>query len=279
MDIWQALVLGIVQGLAEFLPISSSGHLLLLQAAFDWNIPHSQIQSFDVALHVGTLIALVAFFRHDLWTILAAWVRSLPVALRGRLGMAPHEAKLGWWIILGTIPAVAFYLAFEDAIRWFERAPIAICLMLIGFTGVFWLAESVGKQARGMGDVRLRDALLIGIGQAMALFPGMSRSGATISTGLLLGLDRATAARFSFVLSAPVVLAATVKEAPAIMHLGSSAGGLGEALIVGFLASLLSGLVAIRVLLRFVNAHSLTWFAVWRVPVGLAFLAYFMNGC
>lgn len=269
MELWEAIVLGVVQGLAEFLPISSSGHLLLVQQLMGLSLSRDETIAFDVALHAGTLVALFTYFRSDLAALLRAFERSL----RTRR-VDTTEQRLGWLILLGTAPAIATYLAFSQQLRAMEDRPVLIASMLIGVSFVFIIAERF-RGERTMQDVGWRDALLIGIGQAAALVPGTSRSGATISTGMLLGFGRAAAARFSFLLSAPVVLAAVVLSLEDLASFSQANTGFLINTLAGFVAAAVSGYLAVAGLLRFLGAHSLAWFAAYRIPVGVLFLAWF----
>lgn len=274
MELWQAIFLGAVQGLAEFLPISSSAHLLLLQDAMHVSLRHNDEIVFDVALHAGTLVALFAYFREDLLGIVTAWGSSIVRRRRVPTDLQRVNARAGWLILLGTCPAIIAYKLFEAPIMRMESRPTWIAGMLIAFSLIFIIAERF-KGTKQFEDVGVAQALLIGLGQALALFPGTSRSGATISTGMLLGLDRAAAARFSFLLSAPVVLAAIVLKIPDLVHAGVRDGGFLVLVAVGFIASAISGYIAVTVLLRFVRGHSLAWFAAYRVPVGIIALLWF----
>ena len=271
MELWQAIVLGVIQGLAEFLPIYSSGHLLLVQELMGLDFSQDEEIAFDVALHAGTLVALFAYFRSDLLALGRAFVRSL----RTRSAREPEE-RLSWLILLGTLPAIGAYLLFSDTIRSMEDRPLLIASMLIGVSFIFIIAERF-RGTRAVEDVRWTHALAIGCAQAAALIPGTSRSGATISMGMLLGFERAAAARFSFLLSAPVITAALVLSLPDLARSGAASNEFLAATIIGFAAAAISGYVAVAALLRFLGGHSLAWFAAYRIPVGILFLAYFMD--
>src|ERR687886_421428 len=199
MDAFQAIVLGIVQGLTEFLPISSSGHLRIVPAFFGWEDPGA---AFTAVVQIGTMAAVLLYFRRDLWRIASAWVRSL----RDPEERRTLDARLGWYIILGTIPISVLGLAFKDPIETEFRSLTLIGTTLIVFGLVMLLAEKVSRRERELDSLTVRDGVVIGCAQALALVPGVSRSGATISAGLFLNFDRAAAARYSFLLSVPAVV-------------------------------------------------------------------------
>jgi undecaprenyl-diphosphatase len=269
MDWWQALVLGIVQGLTEFLPISSSGHLILAQELLGVELANEQLDAFDVALHLGTLVAVFSYFWSDIVRIVRAGAGSLV-----RRKVETTDERLAWFVALGTIPAIAAYALFGDAIQAAQDNYVLIGSMLIGFCLVFAIAD----RYCGTGDVdrlTLGRALAIGCGQALALIPGTSRSGATIATGMLVGLDRKAAARFSFLLSTPATLAALVLTSPDLV---SGIGGdpsFFVATVVGTVAAGISGYIAIATLLRFLGGHALSWFSLYRIPAGIFILWYY----
>ena len=204
MSLIQAIILGIVQGLTEFLPISSSAHLVLVPFWLNWQIPADQAFSFDVLVQVGTLVAVIAYFWKDLWLIVKSWI----MAVWKRKPFASIEARLGWWLILASIPAVVVGLLIKDTVEAAFGSPAVTAGFLLVTALLLFLAEKIGKKQRGMAEMAWVDALVMGIGQALALFPGISRSGATISAGMFRNLDRSTAARFSFLMSVPVMLGA-----------------------------------------------------------------------
>ncbi|MGE4122843.1 MAG: undecaprenyl-diphosphatase UppP, partial [Solirubrobacterales bacterium] len=199
MSAIEAVVLGLVQGLTEFLPISSSGHLRIVPALLGWEDPGT---GFTAVIQLGTMAAVLIYFRHDLWRIARAWLREL----RTPIPRASTEARLGWFILLGTIPISIFGIAFSNQIESGARDLYLIGSALILFSFVMLLAEHVGSHSRRIGEIKGRDGVFIGFAQALALIPGVSRSGATISAGLLRGFDRLAAARYSFLLSVPAVV-------------------------------------------------------------------------
>lgn len=251
-----ALVLGAVQGLSEFLPISSSGHLILARAVFGWNAAELGL-AFDVACHLGTLGAVLAFFRQDLQAMLGAW--STPLAPDG-------PAKTARLIVVGTLPVVVVGLAAADALEAHTRGAFVVCVTLaIGGVGLI-VADRIGKQARGESSLGYGEALLIGAAQALALVPGVSRSGGTMTIALLLGLRRPSAARFSFLLGIPATAAAIAKEGADLWQTGASAHVL-ELFAVGIASSAVVGYLTIRYFLRFLADHPLSAFGYYRILV------------
>ncbi|MEA2324986.1 MAG: undecaprenyl-diphosphatase [Solirubrobacteraceae bacterium] len=257
MDALQAIVLGIVQGLTEFLPISSSGHLRIVPAFFGWDDPGA---AFTAVIQLGTMAAVLLYFRHDLWRIAVAWLRSL----RDREVRRTLDARLGWYIVLGTIPISVFGLLFKDPIENEFRTLELIGASLIVFGLVMLAAEAVSRRDRQLEDLTARDGLLIGLAQALALVPGVSRSGATISAGLLLNLDRTAAARYSFLLSVPAVVLSGLFE---LRHIGEGGIPVGATVIATVLA-FVTGYAAIAFLLRWLVRHSLGVFVGYRVLLG-----------
>ena len=267
MTILQALVLGIVQGLTEFLPISSTAHLILVPWALGWTFdPEAQIV-FDVLVQWGTLLALFVYFRRDLAGIL----RAVLAGIRDRRPLATPESRLGWWIALGTVPVVVLGLACKHPIEALHHRPVVVAGILIGATGLLYLGERWGKRDRPLDSITAGDALVVGAAQALALLPGVSRSGATITGGLLRGLDRAAAARFSFLLSIPALLGAGAVKTRDLLH---HPGALEQVpvLAAGLLASAVVGYASIHWLMGFLARRPLTSFALYRVLAGLALL-------
>jgi undecaprenyl-diphosphatase len=260
MTVFQALVLGIVQGLGEFLPISSSAHLVLTPWAFGWPDPGL---AFDVALHVGTLIAVLWYFRAE-WVKLA---RSAIELLRTRRADTEEKQRVVF-IVIATIPAALAGLLLEDYAESTFRSPTLVAVTLIVMGIVLWAADRYAPQDRPLGQMRARDALLIGLAQIFALVPGVSRSGSTMTAARGLRFDRQSAAVFSFLMSMPITAAAAVLKAPTMLR-----GDNRTTLIVGILASGVSGWLAIAVLLRYVARHSYGLFALYRIVLGAAVLA------
>ncbi|MGC7847078.1 undecaprenyl-diphosphatase UppP [Desulforudis sp. 1088] len=252
MDIIQAVVLGIVQGLGEFLPISSSAHLILVPWFFGWD---DQGLTFDVALHFGTLIAVVAFFWRD-------WVNLTVAGLQRRRS---PEGRLFWYIVLATVPgALAGYLLEDHAATTF-RNPFIIGTMLILMGVLLWAVDHYSRRVKRLNDIGLGTALFIGVAQAFAIIPGVSRSGATITAARMAGVTREAAARFSFLLSTPVIFGAAVFQLKDI-----SAGDLTVAFITGIVTSAVVGFLAIGFLLRYVIRHNFNLFVWYRFALGLA---------
>ncbi|MEW6572054.1 MAG: undecaprenyl-diphosphatase UppP [Bacillota bacterium] len=252
MGLTEAVVLGIVQGLGEFLPISSSAHLVLTPWLFGWHDPGL---AFDVALHLGTLVAVVAYFWRD-------W---LNLAQNGLKGARNREGRLFWYLVAATIPGALAGLAFEKYAETVFRAPLLVGTMLILMGIVLYAADHRGMRARSIWQVGWRDALLIGISQAFAIIPGVSRSGATISAARFLGLDREAATRFSFLLSTPIIMGAGLFSLKDI-----GAGDLTLAFWVGIATSAVTGFAAIAFLLRFVTSRNFNVFVWYRAVLGLA---------
>jgi undecaprenyl-diphosphatase len=263
MTVFQALVLGILQGLAEFLPISSSAHLALAPWAFGWPEPGLAV---DVALHVGTLVAVLVYFREEWIKLIAA---AIEIVRTRRVDTAEQRRVLV--LIVATIPGGLAGVFLNDYAESTFRSPalIAVALALMGL--VLWIVDRTRPNARPLDSLRWSDALLIGIAQAAALLPGVSRSGATITAGRALALDRASAATFSFLMSMPIIAAAAVFKVP---HLLGS-GGASTPLLVGVLASAVSGWLAIAIVMRYVRSHSYGVFAAYRVLLGAAVLFLF----
>jgi undecaprenyl-diphosphatase len=255
MTFFYAIFLGLLQGATEFLPISSSGHLALVE--FFLGIKEAGL-AFDVALHMGTLLGVIIYFRRDFAMMFTAFVKP------GVLGAdAGPQRLLAFYICLGTIPAVVAGYLLKDAAETVFRAPALIAGSLAGAGLLLLLADKLGKHERSMKHIGLVDVLAIGLFQAVALVPGVSRSGITMTAGLMRGLNRMSAARFSFLLSAPIILGAGVYNLPEIIRQGSVPGQQGFYL-AGFMAAAVSGYLVIAFLLRFVQSHSFAVFAYYR---------------
>jgi undecaprenyl-diphosphatase len=254
----EALVLGLVQGLTEFLPISSSGHLRIVPALLGWPDPGA---GFTAVIQLGTMAAVLIYFRADLLRIAGAWLRELRVPFARR----SHEANLGWFIVLGTIPIAIFGFAFKDQIESGARSLYLIGSALILFSFVMLLAERVATQKRDLAALDGRDGLFIGIAQALALIPGVSRSGATISAGLFRGFDRVAAARYSFLLSVPAVVLSGLFE---LRKVGEAGEPSVAATVIATLVAFATGYASIAWLLRYLGTHSLRVFVVYRVALG-----------
>lgn len=269
-DLLEAAVLGTVQGLTEFLPVSSTGHLIIFEELLGVDQDKYGL-TFDAALHLGTLLALLWFFGHRWIDLAAGAVR----AVRER-SFADAEGRLAWLVVLGTIPAAVLGFAFEDQIEDAFREPALVGMMLIAFSGIFVWAEAVSKRVRTSADIGWFDALFVGVAQAVALVPGVSRSGATISAGLFRDLQRPEAATFAFLLSAPVIAGAGLSklvEAAGDVADGELGGSDLAFFAVGFAFAAVVGYLSIRFLLRFLATNSLMPFVYYRVAVGVLVLA------
>jgi undecaprenyl-diphosphatase len=271
VSIFEAIVLGITQGLTEFLPISSTAHLRIVPAFAGWEDPGA---AFTAVVQLGTMAAVVLYFREDLLRIGLAWLRSLrDASVRRTL-----DARLGWYILLGTIPIGIFGLIFKDQIENGARDLYLISIALIVFGLVLLAAEEVGKKTRSIEELNRRDGIFIGVWQAFALIPGVSRSGSTISAGLFRGLDRPSAARYSFLLSVPAVVLSGLFELKSIVdgseHVHTGAG----ALIVSTFLAFVVGYWSIAFLLRWVAHHSTIVFVVYRVVLGVLVLVLVSTG-
>lgn len=264
MDIIQAIILGIVQGVTEFIPVSSSGHLVLVPWLLDWDPP---ALVFDTVVHWGTLLAVLAYFWRDWLTLIAAWLRGLV-----RWDWQDPDARLMWLLILGSVPAVVIGFLLEDFFESLFGKPVWVSVFLLVTAGLLALSERMGKGIRGLNDLRGVDALVIGLGQATAIAPGISRSGATIAMGLFRGLQRPAAARFSFLLATPIILGAGLFK---LQDLFSAPDPVAQipALVAGFLAAAISGYLCIWGLLRYLKYGKLYPFAVYCACFGVFCLA------
>jgi len=272
---WQALLLGIVQGLTELLPISSSGHLILVPWLGDWDYlkRHDEFnQTFDVALHLGTLVAVVAYFRHDVVRLMTAFVTTV----RRRRIESPDE-RVAWFVILATIPAAAAGAAGEGFIADNLGEPWQIAILLAVFGVILWATDR-RPETREMHELGPWTALAIGIAQTLALAPGVSRAGVTISAARFLGLDRNSAARFSFLLLIPTVFGAVLLKGITDVLLADLPPGSAGPFVVGMIAAAVSGLVAIWALLGYLRRHDYSLFAVYRLLVAAIVLLLIATG-
>ena len=261
MSLLEAIVLGIVQGLTEFLPISSTAHLRIVPAFAGWEDPGA---AFTAVIQLGTMLAVLLYFWRDLTRISRAWAASLRTPARRK----ELDARLGWYILLGTVPISIFGLAFEEQIESGARDLYLIAAALIILGLVLLAAERVGKRDRAIESLNARDGLAVGMAQALALIPGVSRSGATITAGLFLGLARTAAARFSFLLSVPAVVLSGLFELESLLG-GDEKDRAGVAeLIVATALAFAVGYASIAFLLRFLVRHSTAIFVAYRVGLG-----------
>lgn len=264
MTLLQAVVLGLVQGLGEFLPISSSAHLAIVPWAMAWTDPGLSV---DVALHLGTLIAILVYFRADLLRLGVAFVKS---ALERKIG-DDTDRRLAWLVVLGSIPGALVGLALEHAAETAFRAPWLIATTMGTMGLVLLAADRLGRRERALSSFSVRDALLVGLAQACAIVPGVSRSGSTITAARALGYDREAAARFSFLLAAPITAGAGLLKVPKLF----AAGPIDTNLLIAIAVSGVSGYLAIEVLLRYVRSRSYAPFVVYRLLFAASVLALF----
>lgn len=261
----QAIVIGIVQGLTEFLPVSSSAHLIVIPPLLGWNEEFINSATFDVMLHAGTLVALLIYFWRDVLHLLGAFFASI----RDRSLAGDHDRRLAWLLLISIIPAAllgAFFESFFD--HYFRDNLLLVPVLLVVGAVLLFVAERAARHVREMWDLRWLDALIVGIAQAAALFPGISRSGATIATGLFLGMKREATARFAFLMGIPVIAGATVWKLRDLDDLALSSTEL-TAFAAGMLAAAISGVLAIRFLLRYLQGHTTDVFVAYRIGFAL----------
>jgi undecaprenyl-diphosphatase len=259
----QAIVLGIVQGLTEFLPVSSSGHLIVVPALLGWDDPFIESLAFSVMLHMATLLALLIFFRSD-------WLRLVPAGLatlRDRSFRGDPDRRLAWLLVASTVPAVIVGVLLDDLIETAFREPRLVAMTLVAGAAVLWIADRIGSKEREISGLTFSAAIGIGAAQALALVPGVSRSGISISAGLFAGLDRESAARFAFLMATPITAGAGLWELRKIVS-----GEVGVELpivplLAGMAASLVAGLLAIAVLMRYLRTNGVGIFVVYRIAL------------
>ena len=271
MSWFEAVVLGVVQGLTEFLPISSSAHLRIVGEAFGWDDPGA---AFTAITQIGTEIAVLLYFRRDIGRIIAAWVASLAGKRKG-----DPDARMGWLIIVGSIPIVVLGLLFQDRIETTLRDLRVVAIALVAFSLILYWADRVGAKRRELDQLTVGNGIAFGLAQAMALIPGVSRSGGTITMGLFLGYTRAAAARYSFLLAVPAVLGSGFFQAYEALT-GDVAGetvSWGPTIVATVIAFAV-GLTVIAWLLRYLDRGSFTPFVVYRVVLGLTVLALVGTG-
>lgn len=273
MNFLQAFILGIIQGITEFLPISSSAHLVLTPFFFGWQIPDEQIFPFDVLVQVGTLVAVIVYFRRDLLRILTDVIHGLI----HRQPFGSSSSRLGWLIVLASLPAGLAGILLKDVVEAAFKSPMNVAFFLIGTAALLWIAENFGKRNRDLSSLGWLDALWIGFGQALALFPGISRSGATIASGMSRHLDRPAAARFSFLMSIPVMAAAGLVGWVDLMRLPDLAAFL-PSMITGFVTAAVVGYLSIHWLLGFLARRSLQPFAVYCLTLAAITLIFSYAG-
>lgn len=266
MPLYQVVILAFVQGVTEFLPISSSAHLALAPWLLGWKDPGL---TFDIALHLGTLAAVIIYFFRD-------WLQILAQGFGLRHGSDPDlqpNPKLLWLLVAGTIPVGVFGLLFEKQAETTLRSPYVIATMLIVVGVLMWIADGRGRQTRSLKDIGAVDAAMIGTAQALAIVPGTSRSGITMTAALFRDLDRPTAARFSFLLGTPATAAAGLKAVYDLYKLGGLSPDQQTNFVIGILVSALTGALAINVLIRFLRHHSTIVFVAYRILLGILVIA------
>jgi undecaprenyl-diphosphatase len=270
-QIFQAVVMGVVQGLTEFLPISSSGHLILVPYLLGWDDPFLQSLAFSVVISAGTLAALLVYFRED-------WLRLVPAGLatiRDRSFRGDPERKLAWLIAVATIPAAVAGFLFNDVFEQVVRKPGLVAVMLLIGAAILWLADRWGSRLHKLAELSFVSAFVIGAAQALALIPGVSRSGISISAGLFAGLDREGAARFSFLMATPITALALAYEAFKIVK-GDVPGAELAPMVAGVIAAFVSGILAIAFLLRYVRTHSYGIFVAYRIVLAIIVIVVFL---
>jgi undecaprenyl-diphosphatase len=268
VDALQAIVEGVVQGLTEFLPISSSGHLRIVPALLGWDDPGV---AFTAVVQLGTVAAVLLYFRADLWRVGRAWFAGLRDPAQRRT----LDARMGWYLILGTIPISVAGLLFADRIETDFRNLYLIGAMLIVFGLLMLWVDASAKQERDIASVDARDSVFVGCAQALALVPGVSRSGATISAGLWRGLDRPAAARYSFLLSVPAVVLSGLFE---LRHIGGAGGAPVGATVLAVILAFVTGYASIAFLLRYLVHHTLSVFVAYRLVLGVLVIALTATG-
>lgn len=272
MEWWHAIVLGIIEGITEFLPISSTGHLTIAEKLMGYDIGTPSMTAFTAVIQIGAILAAVLYFRDDIWRIGSAWVRGI-VSKKDRTGL---DYQMGWSVIIGSIPIAIIGLVFKHEIETVFRSLWFVVAGLILWSGVMFVADRRGRQTRHERDVTWRDTLIIGLTQCFALIPGVSRSGATISAGLLLNLDRVTATRLSFFLGIPALAAAGLLEVTTqASHITTGVGW--TATILGIVASFIVGYISIAWLLKFISQNDFSLFIWYRLVLGGAIIGLLMT--
>jgi undecaprenyl-diphosphatase len=270
MNYFDAIILGIVEGLTEFLPVSSTGHLTIAEKILGLQVDDPAVTGFTAVIQMGAILSVIVYFARDIGHIIRTWVLGLvKPEYRGH-----QDFRMGWYVIIGTIPIGIVGLVLRNFIKDDLRSLWVVAIALIGWSAVMWAAERTATQERGEKRLGLPDAVVVGLVQVIALIPGVSRSGATISAGLFRGLDRVTATRLSFFLSIPALLAAGIFELKDA--LGGDIG-LGET-VVGTVVACVVAYASVAWLLRFVAHHPITWFVPYRVALGAVLLVLLASG-
>ncbi|NCO65644.1 MAG: undecaprenyl-diphosphatase UppP [Candidatus Aquicultor secundus] len=268
MNVIQAAILGIIQGLTEFLPISSSAHLVLFPLYMGWHVNPEANVTYDVIVHFGTLMAVLTFFYKDVSKLASALIKSI---FERKIGNDPYR-RMAWFLIIGTIPTGIVYLFIKKLLEDTLKTPSYVGIFLL-ITGVLLVAgERIGKRAESVNDLKTTDVVFIGFVQGLAILPGISRSGSTIAAGLFRGLTREEAARFSFLLSIPVIVAAALEKIKEVASAGVHGGELAI-LIAGFVTAAITGYFAIKYFLDYLKKHSLYVFALYCFALGATTIA------
>ena len=270
MDFLEAVILGIVEGVTEFLPVSSTGHLTITEKLLGMEIDDPTVTAFTAVIQVGAIAAVLLFFRKDIAAIASAWLRGLVT----REVRSSFDYRMGWYVIIGSAPVILAALLGKDLVTGAFRNLWWVAGALVAWSAVMVVAERVGRQDRSEADITARDSLIIGIVQCVSLIPGVSRSGATISAGLLAGLDRVAATRMAFFLSIPALTAAGVYELPQALDGGIPVAATAVATVVSFAVAYAS----VAWLLKFVAHHPITWFVGYRVALGVVLLLLLATG-
>jgi undecaprenyl-diphosphatase len=273
MAIWEAVLLGILEGITEFLPISSTGHLTIAEKLLGHSINDPSITAFTAIIQMGAVLATLLYFRDDIVRIIRAWIRgTFDASKRGDI-----DYRFGWAVILGSVPIAVVGLLFKDQVETTLRSLWFVAVALIIWSGVMWLADHTAKQTRHEADVTWKDTLTIGLVQCLALIPGISRSGATMSAGLFRGLDRVAVTRLAFFLSIPALVAAGLLQS--VTKFDQISAGVGwTATITGTIASFVVAYLSIAWLLKFIAQHSYSVFIIYRLVVGTALLLLLATG-
>ena len=267
MTPFQAFIMGIVQGITEFLPVSSSGHLVLTPFLLNWHIPEEQVFVFDVLVQIGTLVAVILYFWKDLWAILTGFVTNF----WKKEAYQRYDVRMGLYLIIGTLPAVVFGLLVKDAVEA-AFSDVTFTVLALIFTAVLMIAaEQYGKRENDLTKTTWLDALVIGLFQMLALFPGVSRSGSTISAGLFRNMDRPSAARFSFLLSVPAMLGAGLLAVLDLLQV-PDLGAFLLPMAIGFVTAAVVGYLSIRWLLRYLTRNPLTHFSIYLIVLSTLIL-------
>lgn len=263
MTLFEIIILAIIQGLTEFLPISSSAHLILPSEVLGWN---NQGMAFDVAVHVGSLLAIIIYFREDILRLTGAWFSH------GLSSNQNQDSRLAWWVIIATIPAVILGFALKDFIEIYTRSALVIAITTIGFGLLLWYADIKATQIKTVHQITWKNAIFIGLAQAVAIIPGTSRSGITMTAGLMIGLNRESAARFSFLLSIPVILGAGLLATLDLLKTPNAVDW--NALLFGAVFSFVSAYACIYLFLAWISKIGMLPFVIYRLILGSALLLF-----